>query len=325
MVQESRAAPVAGAFVVLLDTLGHEVDRALTGDDGGFTVTPPVPGRYYLLSAVVGWRATRSPAVTVGAGEAVAYTFVVRPQPVRLDTLTVTGERRCDTRADTGRAVVAVWEEARKALGAVSWRQQASTLRYKWIHYERTLTPRSLQVLDETSSTIEGMFSGGPFETLDPQVLWDRGFIRPSLDGGWLFEGPDARVFLSEQFAVLHCFGVVAHPDDDELIGLAFQPVADRKVPEIAGTLWLDRYSSELRLLEFQFVQLPWRVDNAHVGGHEEFQRLPTGVWIVRRWWLRMPNGIHQQQPLTIEEEGAVVTEIRTRDGHVIVFEYPTP
>lgn len=333
MVHESDGRPVAGGFVILTDTLGHEVARALTDASGAFVLVAPTPGAYRLRSAVIGWQATLSPPVLLERGATVDYTFVIRPRPVVLEAVQVEGETACRGSREAGEAVLSAWGEARKALQAVTWTQQTARFEFRWIRYERTLDARSLLVLSEITSPEQGVFAQGPFGTVAPDSLWTLGFVRAAESGAWLFEAPDAPTLLSEQFASFHCFAVVAPDGEREAIGLTFQPVGDRDVPDIDGTLWLDRLSGELRALEFRFVNLPWNIVNEHVGGRVEFQRLPSGAWVVRRWWIRMPmletaigltpDGQPRVVARRLREQGAVVSEIRHLDGSPVAIGEP--
>jgi hypothetical protein len=121
---------------------------------------------------------------------------------------------------------------------------------------------------------------------------------------------------LSEDFASLHCFDVIQHTEDASPVGLAFRPIKGRRVPEIAGALWLDKASAELRFLEFRFVQLPWDVSSDQLRGSVEFLRIGRGAWAVGRWWIRMPilEMVRRQARwelviVRLKEEGAVVRE----------------
>ncbi|MEJ2238641.1 MAG: carboxypeptidase regulatory-like domain-containing protein, partial [Gemmatimonadales bacterium] len=70
------------------------------------------------------------------------------------------------------------------------------------------------------------------------------------------------------------------------------------------------------------------RLDADRIGGRVEFEHLPTGPWIVRRWWIRMPvvgtrqrglsNFMRESYIKTIEEDGGWVSEVRTLNGEVI-------
>jgi hypothetical protein len=59
---------------------------------------------------------------------------------------------------------------------------------------------------------------------------------------------------------------------------------------EIEGTLWIDRATSELRRLEYRYVNLPDAAEAAEPGGVVEFRRLADGNWFVNRWHVRMPR-----------------------------------
>ena len=74
-------------------------------------------------------------------------------------------------------------------------------------------------------------------------------------------------------------------------MGLAFAPPAARTLPDVEGTIWLDEGSSELRAVEFRFRGVSDRVrDDEPPGGELELARLPTGLWYIRRWSLRIPS-----------------------------------
>jgi hypothetical protein len=81
-----------------------------------------------------------------------------------------------------------------------------------------------------------------------------------------------------------------------DAVGLGFEPVKGRKVPEIKGTLWVDRASAELRTLTYEYVNVPSAVRAEGLGGRLEFQRLPGGSWIIRDWYIRMPDRVDLQR-----------------------------
>jgi hypothetical protein len=96
-------------------------------------------------------------------------------------------------------------------------------------------------------------------------------------------------MFFSPAFANDHCFRVTRDAKRAGLIGLAFEPTPDRKrTPEIGGTLWVDQTSSQLRRLEFQFVNVPSE-QGEMAGGDLEFVRMRDGTWAISQWNIRMP------------------------------------
>jgi hypothetical protein len=131
--------------------------------------------------------------------------------------------------------------------------------------------------------------------------------------GRYVYYGPDAEVVLSDPFLDRHCFWIETDaPDDEPWIGLGFRPRERREVTDIRGVLWLDRGTAELRVLEYRYTPLPRRVPARHVGGRLEFERLPSGAWIIDRWWIRTPGERGRARIPRIEEAGAVVLRART-------------
>jgi hypothetical protein len=65
-------------------------------------------------------------------------------------------------------------------------------------------------------------------------------------------------VLLSDTFLADHCFKIEpARWSTRATLGLAFQPVPERKKPDIKGVLWMDGKTAELRTLEFNYTWLP--------------------------------------------------------------------
>jgi hypothetical protein len=117
-------------------------------------------------------------------------------------------------------------------------------------------------------------------------------------------------VLLSDDFLDTHCFRMVrAEKDRPGAVGLGFEPVKGRRVPEIKGTLWVDRGSAELRMLDYEYVNVPSAVRTPGLGGRSEFARLATGDWIIKDWYIRLPDRVDRQR-----RPGARI-EVRARHG----------
>jgi hypothetical protein len=213
-------------------------------------------------------------------------------------------------------------------LQAVEWSEQEGVLWHRNVTYTRELELRTLRVLEQETASREGWSEGSSFVSAPPEVLLEEGFIRSQPSGAYLYHGPDATVLLSEEFADVHCFSV-RPPGEDQapgLIGLAFAPVRGREVPDIHGVLWLDAERAELRYLEFWYTQVPWGLESRLIGGRVDFVRLPQGMWIVDRWYIRMPRaavrsaGIERPQGvlLGLREAGGWVAEVRSTDGRIL-------
>lgn len=281
--------PVAGAFVSLIGASGTRQAGVLSDAGGHFSLRAPAAGRYTLRAEQVGMRSRSSPALELAAGQTLNYTLSLSADPVVLQSLQVEGNRRnCAAVPQAGAATAALWEEVRKALDVAAWEQQRRRLRYTVSTYERELDPRGVEIRNEQKHS-RRQAAVLPFASLPAETLSARGYVQTNPQGTFYY-APDAEVLLSDGFLEDHCFRVEQGKGEQaNLIGLGFQPVGGRKQPEIRGVLWLDRHTAELRFLEYRYVNLPLDVPTDQLGGNVEFERLPTGAWIVRRWWIRMP------------------------------------
>lgn len=320
LTEEGTRLLVGGARVVLLDAAGKERAAALSGPDGRFLLSAPEAGAYTLRAERIGHAAASSPVLRLAAGDTVEHRLAVPAQVVMLEGLVVEGERRrCTVRPREGLEAATLWEEARKAIAAAAWTERQRLLRLEVVRYERDLDPRTLRVQAERSDTAPG-YSGNPFMSLPARDLAEGGYVRddPANPRYQLYYAPDAEVLLSDEFLDGHCFRVQGGEGERRgLVGLAFEPLRGRKLPDVRGVLWLDAKTAELRHLEYRYTGLRLSGPADGVGGWVEFERLPTGAWMVHRWWIRMPvvdvgsrfGGAGRV--VALKEEGAEVSEIR--------------
>jgi hypothetical protein len=199
------------------------------------------------------------------------------------------------------------------------------------VRFDRTTSARTGAVLAESEAEARGTTSR-PFVAVPLADLDTVGYVYETPE--WTtFRAPDEKVLLSEQFAATHCFRLAQSKSPDE-VSVAFEPVGDRKLADIAGTLTLDRNSAALRRLEFIYVNVPRDVERERAGGRVDFRALPGGAWIVDRWAMRFPrfervvtqlpssgtNLLRREETLKLyamQESGGEVTEV-SRDGTVI-------
>jgi hypothetical protein len=327
LVEQGSKSPIGGAAVLVLDTAGVQVGGVFTDASGHFTVQLPTPGRYHLRAERIGYRSVTSPLLELRAGQLLEYALEAPAEGVLLTEIVVRREPRCTVRPEEGARTARVWEEARKALTAAALVQSQKSIRYEARTYERTLDPKDLRVRREQLRRSAGNGSQ-PFVSLPAERLRAEGFARITPQGS-VYYAPDAQVLLSDDFLDTHCFRLTAGRDR-ELIGLAFEPVPGRRVPEIRGTLWLHRETAELRHLEYGYTNLELEVPTDKLGGRVEFARLPGGGWIARRWSIRMPEvGVRpshdwsgrqraQQELISLREEGGEVLWILTPEGEPI-------
>jgi hypothetical protein len=178
-----------------------------------------------------------------------------------------------------------------------------------------------MDVRAEETQTRRGYFAASPYVALSAERLAEHGFVTRADDGSLEYWAPDANVLLSDSFLDNHCFHI-APPEasDSRLVGLAFEPVAGRAVTEIRGVLWIDAETSELERLDFRYVNLPFgeRTQWDAVGGRVEFERLNSGMWIVRRWRIRMPVVEMRSGADATSGRGLVLSEIQEVSGEVV-------
>ena len=286
---DASGAAIPSARVTLHASGGGPALRAaLTDAQGRFELHAPAPGRYAVRGERLGYVLTESGPLELAAGERKEQRLVAGEERVRLDAVVVSAAARCTGQGTTPETAV-VWEEARKALGVVSATSAARRARYTVERFEREVEPVSGAVRRERRTVLAGT-SEKPFTPVDPARLSAGGYIEPRGDT-LVYHAPDADVLLSDTFLEDHCFRLTTtNAPAAGLVGLAFEPVRGRRVPDVQGVLWLDRASGELREMEWSYTRAPIPGPRGVPGGRMEFRRLPDGRWITLAWILRMPE-----------------------------------
>ena len=299
VVDSASAEPLVGATVRLVAADGNAVGGALLGENGRFVMRAPSAGRYAVHVQRVGWALTRDTTLDLAASDTVWRRIVVAAVPVSLSAIRVTGRAGCDPRADA-RETLLVWEEARKALDATMITRGMRHIRAAVVDYDRRLDLRSLAVRKETREERVGLVEQ-PYISRPPESFSSEGYMQELGGETWLF-APDAEVLLSAHFLRDHCLRLVpGRGERSGMIGLGFEPVESRKLTDIAGVLWLDVRTAELRDLEYRYTRLPDYMPADKIGGRVEFARLPNGGWLMRRWVVRAPILASSRQPSLAE------------------------
>jgi hypothetical protein len=299
---------VPGAIVTLLDSAGTPLARALADDSGRFNMRMPAAGRFTFQVLRLGYRPTTAPAFSVEAGSVIDRMVVVTGAPISLRAVQVTAPQRCFG-TDSANAAFTVWEEARTALIASQLtrmtraytmdvelfdsRQPAERLRAPVVKHDELLNAR-LRALTPVT----------------PEQLARDGYLVRNPMGDRYF-APDEDVLLSESFATTHCMRLLPTDGSPDDLRLGFTPTPDRLQPEIRGILTVDRATSELRRLDFAYVNLRPDELAGDPGGEITFRRLPEGSWIIDYWALGLPFREDYVQtpalPSTIGRGGAVI------------------
>ncbi|MDE2794971.1 MAG: carboxypeptidase-like regulatory domain-containing protein [Gemmatimonadota bacterium] len=309
---------LGSAMVVLEDRNGTEVERALSRNNGLFQLTAPAPGSYRLRAERIGYATTHTDFFDLAAGETITQNIVAAVQAITLEGIEAGGERKCTVRPAEGLAVTRVWEEARKALSAAAWTQERGYYQYEMMNVNRRLEPESRKVLGEERSYNRG-YMQAPYVSRPADSLVNGGFARITPRES-LYWAPDAEVLLSDPFLDTHCFNLRTDAEEAPgLIGLSFEPVPGRRLPDIGGTLWLDLSTSRLERLDFTYrnLNLPRTILTSGIGGTLEFEALPNGTWIVNSWRIRMPKA-GMGTNLISGGGTAVLQEIIVQGGDVI-------
>lgn len=290
----STQAPLYGTLVVVYDSAGARVAGAITNDSGRFAIRLPAAGHYRLRAERIGYASGETIPFDVADGETVVQHLTAATAVAVLPVDTITAGNRCVVRPTQGVRTAALWEEARKALYASELTgnsQMVWSVRKRWF---RSLDGTSLAIRRD-STVVDSTVLDRPFRTeVTPDDLEKYGYGILNERGDSALTGPDADVLLSESFARSHCFNVRLDSDKHAgLIGLAFEPARKVKFPEVTGVLWLDSASARLRFVEFRHTNLYPEVSPLKYGGRMDFSELPGGLWIVKRWYIRLPVIAH--------------------------------
>ena len=285
---QGESPPVAGAFVSLLDENGFRVTAAFTEPNGFFEVTAAAGGIFRLKVDRIGFQEWLSPPMTLGGGEEQTVRFSVTVVPVRLADIDVNVHHQCVTDPENAVEISTVWQEAQKALETTAWAEGEGSYRFDTNTYERRMD-KDLDVENVRSRAHSGV-ARTPFHSLPAGDLAERGYLRQQ-DNSYHYFAPDAEVLLSRSFEQDHCFGLVRlELEGRNYLGVSFEPARGNRLPDITGILWLDEQTAEIQNLEFNYVNLPWRVEDRNVGGMVSFRRLPNDAFVVRQWFIRMPE-----------------------------------
>lgn len=290
IVDATAGVGVGGALVTLVSPDGGDEERVITRvGDGFFLLNAPIVGEYRLRADRIGYAATYSALFFLAAGDTFVVSMEANVEPVSLAGIEAEAERRCRVRPEEGLAVSRVWEEARKALAANVWTQEQGAYEYEMLRITRDMDPRGRTVIGEDRVHIRSRGQAS-FLSRPADSLVNAGFARFSDDMSQ-FWAPDAAVLLSSPFLDAHCLRVrTGDGAASGLIGLEFEPTRNRGVPDIAGTVWLDPSTGEIRWVDFRYrhLGLTRELERTSPGGRVDFARLPNGAWIVSSWHVRM-------------------------------------
>jgi hypothetical protein len=307
---DEAGRPVDGTVVGLYPAGGGRARAGgLTDQEGRFSLAAPAPGRYVVRAERVGYQPAVA-EVQLAAGETAEVRLATAVRAFVLAPVQVTADARCVVRPGAGLRAYELWQQAAVALRATELVEDQELVEYTITTYRRNSAISGFRRRRDPPQRVRGQ----PFETLSPAGLAAHGYQRERGDTTTLY-GPDAAALLSDEFQDTHCLYVQAEGGRRGEVGVAFEPVADRGTVDIRGTLWLDARTGELRNVEYEYTGLSSGSRHSPSGGRVEFQRLPSGAWIVSRWHIRTTRILRSQRPDRQRHE--ISADIREAGGEV--------
>lgn len=299
--ERGSGAIVGGVLVSLIDARTRaQAASTLSDSEGRYALRAPGAGAYQVEAKRIGVRRFVSERIALAAGETQQIDIVVEGLAYTLPEIVVSGLAACTGSTGDAPRIGALWEEARAALFATRISLRDRLFRGTVSRYVRELDPRSHRVLKEEGRQIQGVVDK-PFRSVDADSLSAQGYVVTDASNVRTFHGPDADVLLSDAFVRDHCFRLAPSSRERRgLTGIAFAPAAGRHISDIAGTMWLDARTFELQLVEFRYVNTSGLPDDNAIGGEVHFAKLQNGAWVVRKWFIRLPQGSRSSTPVTV-------------------------
>lgn len=317
-IESNTGIALSGSLVALVDAADSIAAEGVTRVDGRRTLVAP-PGSYRVRVRRIGYRPFLSDNVTLPRANADELVLRVETQRVVLGTMVVSAKYECGAIDPNAPALSAVWDEIAKALNASRLTISDLVAGVAFMRTFRRQIDRQGSVIANDTS-LKRVVDKRPFGGMDAVTLARDGYVVGDVSSGWHFYGPDETVLLSDQFAATHCFRIVRDKKHAGQVGVAFAPLPQRKTADIQGTLWVDETTSELRQMDFRYVNAGV-LDRFDAGGFTHFRRMPSGAWIVDEWKIRMPQ--LQQTPLAAsslaETSGRLVVSGYIEEGGGII------
>lgn len=312
VIDEDTKAPLAGAFVTVIDTIGKTVRGVLTNSAGSFHL-PTSAEVFSLRVDLIGYLSYNSPRLSRPVNDIV---LPMKSRPMSLDPVVAQASRSCRSHESLDSTTTATFLDVMKSLELMRWTTEQAVIAYSVEDYfQRRLTwYKVTQEPHKTRSVIVG--SSTPFASPPIDTLLRYSFIRALPRNEFDFYAPDVETLLAPQFHETHCFRLVDNEDDPELLGLEFQSKKVIRPSDVFGVLWVDRMSHELRYLDFQYTKLPRNTPTDGTCGRLDFQRLESGMSFVSEWWIRAPLDIPSDAVLH-EQSGRQVVDA-SMDGRMV-------
>ena len=316
--------PIPGAVITLLDGRGSALGRNITDERGRYRIA--LPSQAVTLRFVrIGFRP--STANVPRSGAAVDTLDVAMTSlPTMLDPVSVRASA-CPSRADAGPAL-GLLEQARAGLLNSVVARKANPASVVIIRFQRTMDGVSDRIASQSVTLDSTPRSTSSFSAIRSASEFVQAGFASDGNGGATFYAPDAESLLDDAFIAGYCFRLTKG-DRSRLaeVGLGFAtPNRARNRIDIDGVLWVDTLTRRLQRLEFRYVGLDRRLDDAHPSGWVSFREMPNGVVIIDRWSLRLPvirsDSVYNRG--TREYIGRDVVDAQETGGEVAQIQWPS-
>jgi len=264
------------------------IRHTLTNARGEYALRLSSGGNYVVSAKRIGVARRNTEVPALRDGETRRVDLELDRFEHKLPVVNVVDVNLCFRRNDQRGQIVALWDEVRTALLATGVTRQERLVTGWFSQYARTLEPRTLRIFEDRRTVSQGFFDR-PMKSISGDSLAKVGYWRQQDEDTLVFYGPDDEVLASPEFRAGHCFELITGKDAIKgFVGLGFRPRRPSSKGGIEGTLWVDAGTFELRFVEFRYdiITIP---SNPHIGGQVHYLRHPSGAWLVRRWFIRMP------------------------------------
>lgn len=287
IVEDDGGRPVIEALVQLLGPRDEVLASGTSSLRGEYLLQAPLDGPYRVRVLRIGFRPWVSEPVALSETAVQTRELRVDAGVVMLAELTVRARSSCRRSPAEDSDMEAVWQQARTVLGLID-AGAGGDLEFLATNSERTLDQYE-RLVQESKLPSFGRGSW-PIVSQSPDSLAQFGFIQVhDTLAGPIYYGPDVGVFFSDGFLTSHCFRLLPPPKgESELIGLGFEPVSGRKLPDIEGALWVHR-TTGLSRLEYRYTRMPGWMAQEKAGGLLRFDRLASGRPILTTWSIQAP------------------------------------
>lgn len=323
LTSETPRMPVSGAVVILSDSAGRSLARALTDRNGRYSLA--LPSSAAQLRAIrIGFRPASAP-IPARTGDA-TIDLTLERAPAMLAPVRVAADASCRS-SDDGKLVLEAWEQARSALLTAIVAREANPAQVELLMYQRRLKPDTKLITEQRISHNTGRSTRPMSAARSAAALAAEGYVK-SEGADRVFYAPDADVLFDETFSEAHCFGLVSGRGDRlGQIGLAFSPRGNRKrdFADVEGTLWIDPRRTELRQLDYRYTGVDPDLARAGAGGTMHFASMTNGVVFIDSWSILIPviseserRGVGGRSVMT-----TAVSELSESGGYVVHAAWP--